>query len=104
MRDFIECPTCAARPGTPLLCPSCVHNRNAISQLTTLRENLAKYEASLRLRSGCVMGGTNSTPPWCTICKGRAPRETPGKLYTVDDIQHEPDCPVTLATEAAKTT
>jgi len=33
---FKECPTCAAKPGTPVLCPSCLHNRQMISTAITL--------------------------------------------------------------------
>lgn len=31
--DFVECETCKAKPGMPLLCPSCLNNQNAISRL-----------------------------------------------------------------------
>ena len=34
--EFIECPTCAAKSGTPALCPSCLHNREVISRLQKL--------------------------------------------------------------------
>ena len=27
MSDFMECATCAAKPGSPQLCASCLHNR-----------------------------------------------------------------------------
>ncbi len=30
---FMECATCRAKPGTPLLCESCLNNRDAISKL-----------------------------------------------------------------------
>lgn len=30
---FIECPTCAAKPGSPTLCTSCLINRDAIEKL-----------------------------------------------------------------------
>ena len=33
-REFVECDTCRAKPGTPLLCSTCFHNRSAISVLT----------------------------------------------------------------------
>ena len=32
-REFKECATCAAKPGSPPLCPSCLHNRALISRL-----------------------------------------------------------------------
>ena len=31
--DFLECETCRAKPGTPVLCASCLHNRALISRL-----------------------------------------------------------------------
>lgn len=31
--EFRECSTCAAKPGTPLLCGACLYNRSTISQL-----------------------------------------------------------------------
>lgn len=31
--QFLECAACAAKPGSPSLCPSCLHNRDLISQL-----------------------------------------------------------------------
>ena len=31
--DFVLCESCASKPGTPLLCPSCLNNRQAITEL-----------------------------------------------------------------------
>lgn len=31
--EFKECSTCAAKTGSPHLCPSCLNNREAISEL-----------------------------------------------------------------------
>ena len=31
--DFVECPTCAAKPGSPSLCESCQVNRTGIFTL-----------------------------------------------------------------------
>jgi len=53
--DFQECPTCAAKPGMPVLCDACVHNRKLISELrkkveetVDLREALiARYQEKL---------------------------------------------------------
>ncbi len=39
---FVECPTCAAKPGTPTLCESCLHNRAVIGQLVRLFEVAAQ--------------------------------------------------------------
>lgn len=32
---FKECPSCAAKPGTPVLCESCLHNRRVITELAS---------------------------------------------------------------------
>ncbi len=32
--EFVECEACKAKPGTPLLCESCLANRQVISTLT----------------------------------------------------------------------
>lgn len=34
MCEFRECPVCQAKPGTPELCESCLHNRDTIARLT----------------------------------------------------------------------
>lgn len=33
--EFWECEACRTKPGTPLLCKSCLHNRAIISKLWT---------------------------------------------------------------------
>lgn len=35
--DFMECDTCRAKPGTPVLCSGCLHNRAAIGNLKRAR-------------------------------------------------------------------
>lgn len=47
----IECPTCAGKLGSPVLCQSCLHNRWAIGFLKeSTRVSLAKYA---HFRRGC---------------------------------------------------
>ena len=36
--DFAECASCAAKPGSPILCPACLHNRATINQLRAERD------------------------------------------------------------------
>lgn len=31
--EFMECDTCRAKPGSPILCSGCLHNRDAIKKL-----------------------------------------------------------------------
>ena len=33
IEDFRECPTCAAKTGSPTLCEICLHNRSVVSNL-----------------------------------------------------------------------
>lgn len=40
MKVFMECTSCAAKPGSPVLCPACLHNRGLIAEL-----NVEVYEA-----------------------------------------------------------
>ncbi len=35
MLEFVECSVCAAKPGSPTLCDSCLKNRHAIETLTS---------------------------------------------------------------------
>ena len=36
MAEFMECAACAAKPGSPNLCPSCLNNRWLIGKLEVL--------------------------------------------------------------------
>jgi hypothetical protein len=44
---FVECPECAAKPGSPYLCTSCIQNRALISFLK--RENVRLIDESMRM-------------------------------------------------------
>jgi hypothetical protein len=50
---FKECPTCAVKPGSPVLCESCLHNRRVISKLHELlkynRENISIIERVIKI-------------------------------------------------------
>lgn len=51
---FVECAACAAKPGSPTLCASCVANRGEISRLTSeLKDERMRNEA---LRRGLAAG------------------------------------------------
>jgi hypothetical protein len=43
--EFIECESCDSKPGSPVLCNSCLSNRNAISTLKTLHRRYANERA-----------------------------------------------------------
>jgi hypothetical protein len=52
VNEFVECAACAAKPGSPSLCASCLRNRATIHQLQ--RENAALtdvYVIAARLRT-----------------------------------------------------
>lgn len=40
MKTFMECASCASKPGSPALCVSCIYNRNLVAEL-----NVEVYEA-----------------------------------------------------------
>ena len=42
MPEFMECSACAAKPGSPTLCASCLHNRRVICELTRERDQLVR--------------------------------------------------------------
>lgn len=42
--DFIECDTCRAKPGMPILCNGCLHNRNLIEDLKAMLSLSPKTE------------------------------------------------------------
>jgi len=47
VEEFMKCKACRKKPGSPVLCPSCSHNRIAISSVHTLRDQLYQTEALL---------------------------------------------------------
>jgi hypothetical protein len=47
--EFMECPTCEAKPGIPTLCKSCLKNRKTIEKLKTL---IMRYEQILKRDDG----------------------------------------------------
>ena len=50
--EFAECASCAAKPGSPTLCPACLHNRTTINELRAECEALTKvYGITGKLRS-----------------------------------------------------
>lgn len=56
--DFKECSYCAAKPGSPTLCESCLHNRDLVSRLTSSKDN-AYYE-----RNQLVAALSKIYPAW----------------------------------------
>lgn len=41
---FVECGVCSVKPGTPALCPSCLHNRHVIETLNERLKSPAMVE------------------------------------------------------------
>lgn len=58
--QFVECETCAAKPGTPLLCQGCRTNRNTINRLLDTRVRVA---AALEKVELCYRPMEGRTPP-----------------------------------------
>jgi hypothetical protein len=44
--DFKECDTCAAKPGSPILCEGCLHNRAIISEINRKNRIEGKLSAA----------------------------------------------------------
>lgn len=59
-RQFIECPACAAKPGSPALCDACMANRKLIADL--ISDDDAEWNAiigrefSRGWRNGAITG------------------------------------------------
>ena len=48
---FRECRVCSIKPGSPVLCPSCLHNRQEIHYLHYLQNHIVDLEAKLAMRN-----------------------------------------------------
>lgn len=46
--DFEECDSCRAKPGSPVLCAGCLHNRTLIGRMQAEIDRLRKENAALR--------------------------------------------------------
>lgn len=67
--EFMECASCRAQPGSPLLCESCIHNRSVIDSLReTANENWRPIPLSLR------------SPEWWHYAAPPRPSEVSSKL------------------------
>lgn len=67
---FMECPTCAAKPGSPALCASCLHNRRAIESAEASPEWSALYHAAAALLSKIADmpgAGPQLAPEWVAL-------------------------------------
>lgn len=47
--DFVECAVCSRKPGSPVLCESCIANRNAIGRLLLQRRHGLVTEGKFRV-------------------------------------------------------
>jgi hypothetical protein len=54
MKGFVECETCAAKPGSPTLCGPCLNNRALISQLEGDEKRL-DFLQKLLGRKKCIL-------------------------------------------------
>src|SRR5262245_29303195 len=71
---FQECAACAAKPGMPVLCPSCLHNRAVISALQerlppgdTFLSRLRNQNLSRVDKFGHTLGGWSPMQWGCAI-------------------------------------
>ena len=42
--EFKECSVCAKKPGSPVLCPSCLHNRHLIEEYQKILDILKAWD------------------------------------------------------------
>lgn len=75
--SFLECASCIAKPGSPYLCASCLHNRDVIARLQAERDEahdavVARTETAMRAQVRCIHGG--SFP--CTQCRANLAHNT----------------------------
>jgi len=67
--EFQECAECAAKPGSPTLCPSCLQNRRIIAdqrrEIEAFRELTADHPEE-RKEDGCA--GNNQERWECNVC------------------------------------
>jgi hypothetical protein len=52
--EFIECDSCRVKPGSPLLCESCLNNRNVISELKDQIRNKGEISKGSFLDKNCT--------------------------------------------------
>lgn len=80
-KEFIECDTCRAKPGSPILCQGCLHNRDLISRLTSATKPKKTKEINLDYRTyGKTFG---QFLEFLTAIKSGLNSEIHGPLYVV---------------------
>lgn len=88
--EFVECPQCAAKPGTPALCTSCLRNRHTIDEMKkhrrTGRERVkALLEAIDRSRGVIAEHGANGLSTLDNLARlARDVGLTVGEVYVHD--------------------
>ena len=55
MMEFKECAECSAKPGSPTLCDSCLHNRSTINKLNNQQLNAEKTITGLVKKDDVVI-------------------------------------------------
>lgn len=60
--EFQECPKCAEKPGSPLLCHSCIHNRMVIEKL---KQKIKEMEMNSKFSKPKDIGWTNDMCAFC---------------------------------------
>ncbi len=65
--EFMECSVCAGKPGAPVLCESCLHNRSAINKEIQMdakekarKDKLADITKKLSLAQNNVQAASNA--------------------------------------------
>ena len=62
-RSFVECDTCRAKPGTPLLCAGCLQNRSTLGKLERHNAKLvAAFESVLSILRDALVPDAEDNP------------------------------------------
>lgn len=64
---FIACPTCTAKPGTPLLCPECLERRELHGLVTVVLPRLYITEGGKGVLAFRILAAIQI----CKVCNGR---------------------------------
>lgn len=78
MKTFMECASCANKPGSPVLCVSCIYNRNLVAEL-----NVEVYEARAEGWNAAVEACAKAA---CRYCREGRPYSEEGGHYVNEDV------------------
>ena len=106
--EFVECPSCREKPGTPVLCPDCIARRDRLDIPEEMNEpeKIGRmYNVDVRYnieRSHPVLSGPFSLEVAWRFCVAAIARSDVAKVTVVDDIEPDTKKPVVKDCENCK--